>query len=144
MVLRAAGRKRWTLFLSNSIHHPYSTIFYISLYITTNVYFLSQQKYNTVIHNMQQPLLISRCRSRGDMKQVEEVHLVPELCRMTGMHDDMKDMFMMRAFAELTNFEPGKHIQKLTTFCQRIIDETPVSVYSTYYRSPAYREQSWL
>jgi hypothetical protein len=78
-----------------------------------------------------QPMLISKFKSRRD-ESIQNVYLVPELCRIVGLSQDWMnhDMCLFRAIAERTNFQPTVHIQKIKDFITRIIKETAVSLFS--------------
>lgn len=52
------------------------------------------QRYNIVIKDQEQPLIVSKAKLR-DIRggQDEQIMLVPELCRATGITDDMRNNF---------------------------------------------------
>ncbi|XP_063893516.1 piwi-like protein Siwi isoform X1 [Helicoverpa armigera] len=81
-----------------------------------------QKKYNIRIHDGGQPLLISRSKPRDIRAGMPElVFLVPELCRQTGLTDDMRANFkLMRALDNHTKIGPDVRIQKLLKFNQRL------------------------
>lgn len=56
--------------------------------------FLSIQRYNIDIKDKKQPLIVSRAKAR-DIRggQDEQILLVPELCRATGITEDMRNDF---------------------------------------------------
>lgn len=53
-----------------------------------------KKKYNIVIKDLNQPLLISKAKAR-DIRggQSDYVALIPELCRCTGLTDQMRNNF---------------------------------------------------
>ncbi|CAK1545910.1 unnamed protein product [Leptosia nina] len=89
------------------------TISYIEYY---------QKKYNIRIHDMSQPLLISRSKPRDIRAGMPElVYLVPELCRQTGLSDEMRANFqLMRSMGTHTKIGPEQRIQKLLQFNRRL------------------------
>lgn len=52
------------------------------------------QRYNIDIRDPEQPMLVSKAKLR-DIRggQDEQILLVPELCRATGITDDMRNNF---------------------------------------------------
>lgn len=87
-----------------------------------------KQKYNIVIRDSKQPLLISRAKAR-DIRagQSELIALVPELCRATGMTPEMiSDFNLTRAVAQHTRIDPTRRIQKLLEYNRRL-SSTPAS-----------------
>jgi len=58
----------------------------------------------------------------------EYVYLVPELCRMTGLTDDMRANFtLMRDLGEHTRINPPVRLKRLENFNQRLQREGAVS-----------------
>lgn len=56
--------------------------------------FISFQKYNKTIRDLNQPLLVSSSKLkdvRGGQKN--NIILIPELCRATGLTEDMRSNF---------------------------------------------------
>lgn len=52
------------------------------------------QKYNINIRDLKQPLLMSRSSDRDRRGgQQDVIALIPELCRATGLTDDMRSNF---------------------------------------------------
>lgn len=80
------------------------------------------QKYNIRIQDAGQPLLISRSKARDIRAGMPElVFLVPELCRQTGLTDEMRANFkLMKALDVHTKIGPDIRIQKLLSFNQRL------------------------
>nr|CAD7263546.1 unnamed protein product [Timema shepardi] len=73
-------------------------------------------------------MLVSRSKPRELRAGMSElVYLVPELCRMTGLTDEMRANFhLMRSLAEHTRVGPDVRIQKLNNFCNRLLGEQAV------------------
>lgn len=81
-----------------------------------------KQKYNIRIRDPLQPMLLSRAKKR-DLRAggSELMALVPELCQMTGLTDQMRSDFrMMRAMADHTRLNPDRRIERLETFNKRL------------------------
>ncbi|KAH9639050.1 hypothetical protein HF086_003581 [Spodoptera exigua] len=81
-----------------------------------------KKKYKINIHDTDQPLLISRSKPRDIRAGMPElVYLVPELCRQTGLTDEMRTNFkLMKALDAHTKIGPDVRIQKLMAFNQRL------------------------
>ncbi|XP_022818139.1 piwi-like protein Siwi [Spodoptera litura] len=81
-----------------------------------------KKKYKITIHDTAQPLLISRSKPRDIRAGMPElVYLVPELCRQTGLTDEMRSNFkLMKALDAHTKIGPDVRIQKLMAFNQRL------------------------
>lgn len=79
-------------------------------------------RYNITIRDPNQPLLVSKAKA----KQVrggspEEFFLVPELCRLTGITDQMRNNFhLMKAMSEHTRVDPRNRQERLKDFNRRI------------------------
>lgn len=75
-----------------------------------------------------QPLLISRSSAREIRSgKPEMVYLVPELCRQTGLSDEMRANFkLMRALDNHTKIGPDVRIQKLLAFNRRFTQKKEV------------------
>ncbi|CAG0925319.1 unnamed protein product [Notodromas monacha] len=52
-----------------------------------------KRKYDLEIKNLTQPLLISRAKARDRRRGVEFLRLIPEVCNMTGISEQMKKDF---------------------------------------------------
>lgn len=78
---------------------------------------------------MQQPMLVTKSKSKDlNSGMPETVYLIPELCRMTGLTDDMRTNFkLMTALAEHTRMGPNLRVKKLLAFSQRLNREPTVS-----------------
>ncbi|XP_030029276.2 piwi-like protein Siwi [Manduca sexta] len=79
------------------------------------------KKYNIRIQDAGQPLLVSRSKPREIRAGMPElVYLIPELCRQTGLSDEMRANFkLMRSLDIHTKIGPDKRIQKLLSFNKR-------------------------
>ncbi|CAH0714406.1 unnamed protein product, partial [Brenthis ino] len=86
------------------------------------------KKYNIRIQDHSQPLLISRSKPRDIRAGMPElVYLVPELCRQTGLTDEMLANFnLMRALSVHTKIGPDMRIQKLLNFNRRFTQNKEV------------------
>nr|UVZ36470.1 piwi isoform X2 [Plutella xylostella] len=84
------------------------------------------KKYQIRIHDVKQPLLVSRSKPRDIRAGMPElVYLVPELCRQTGLSDEMRTNFqLMKALDVHTKLGPDARIQKLMSFNRRLT-QTP-------------------
>ncbi|MXQ81385.1 hypothetical protein E5288_WYG005995 [Bos mutus] len=78
-----------------------------------------KERYGTVVTTLNQPLLITKGKwkkSRQDTPH-QPIMLVPELCHLTGLTDDMrKDYRMMRDLSTHTRMDPDRRQHKLLTF----------------------------
>jgi aubergine len=86
------------------------------------------QRYGLTIKNTTQPLLVSKAKQRlSDGVEQTYIYLVPELCRLTGLTDDMRNNFqLMKAIADHTRMVPEKRIDTLMKFAQRILGKREV------------------
>jgi aubergine-like protein len=88
-----------------------------------------QQAYNVKIKEVNQPLLISivepkvrrgRSAPTGQKLESKMVYLVPELCYMTGITDELKnDHEFMKPLSEYTKLEPQKRVDKYKDLLQQ-------------------------
>ena len=68
-----------------------------------------REKYNLVIEEKKQPMLVSRAKrkTREEEDIAKTIFLVPELCNMTGLTDQMKSNFkVMKDVAQFTRVTP--------------------------------------
>ncbi|CAH2108301.1 unnamed protein product [Euphydryas editha] len=86
------------------------------------------KKYNIRISDLGQPLLISRSKARDIRAGMPElVYLIPELCRQTGLTDDMRSNFqLMRTLSQHTKIGPDSRIQRLLNFNRRLTQNKQV------------------
>ncbi|XP_023290765.1 piwi-like protein Siwi isoform X2 [Orussus abietinus] len=87
-----------------------------------------KNKYNIQIRQDTQPMLVSRSKPRDRRAgQAELIYLVPELCRATGITDEMRNNYrLMAALAQHTRVSPQSRIQKLLSFNQRLNSEPSI------------------
>ncbi|CAL7950934.1 unnamed protein product [Xylocopa violacea] len=87
-----------------------------------------KNKYQIRIRNDSQPMLVTRLKPRERRAdQTDLVYLVPELCRATGLTDNMRENFnLMRALSQHTRVSPNLRIDKLMTFNRRLRSEKQV------------------
>uniref|UniRef100_A0A1B6KR98 Piwi domain-containing protein n=1 Tax=Graphocephala atropunctata TaxID=36148 RepID=A0A1B6KR98_9HEMI len=98
-----------------------------------------KERYNITIATKSQPLLVSRSKPReqralasGAVTQAGDgdpniILLVPELCRMTGLTDDMRANFnLMRAMATHTRIGPSDRIDRMMVMNRRLLGEPRV------------------
>ncbi|KAH8261817.1 hypothetical protein KR038_009051, partial [Drosophila bunnanda] len=83
-------------------------------------------KYNIRIRDHNQPLLISKNRDKAQKTNASDVVvLIPELCRVTGLTDNMRSNFqLMRAMSEHTRMNPDRRIERLRKFNHRLQNTT--------------------
>lgn len=87
-----------------------------------------EERYNIRIQDKSQFMLVSRARER-DIRagQPENIYLIPELSRATGLTDRMRaDFKLMREISEHTRLNPEKRVHELMRFNKRLL-ETPKS-----------------
>lgn len=86
------------------------------------------KKYQVKIHDLDQPLLVSRSKDRQRRAgKPELVFLVPELCRLTGLTEEMRGNFhLMRDLGEHTRINPPTRIKRLENFNHRLQKESAV------------------
>ncbi|XP_026465742.1 piwi-like protein Siwi [Ctenocephalides felis] len=81
-----------------------------------------KDRYGVPIRDKSQPMLISRSTDKDIRSGLAKLQaLVPELCRTTGLTDQMKNNNqLMSSLAEHTRVSPDNRIQKLLDFNQRL------------------------
>ena len=81
------------------------------------------------IHDLDQPMLTSLTKDRERRAgKSEYVYLVPELCRLTWLTDEMRANFsLMRDLGEHTRINPPLRLKRLDNFNQRLQREGNVS-----------------
>lgn len=83
-----------------------------------------KQQYNIDIRDLKQPLLINRKERRvaGQDKPQEMIMcLIPEICYLTGLTDDMRNDFkVMRDIAAFTRVSPNQRLNSMRQFCQNV------------------------
>ncbi|XP_011305104.1 protein aubergine-like [Fopius arisanus] len=87
-----------------------------------------KNKYGIVITVKNQPLFVSRSSARDRRAGKNDIiYLVPELCRATGLTDEMRSDFrLMSALAMHTRVNPHRRIDKLLAFNRRMLGETTI------------------
>ncbi|XP_033230969.1 piwi-like protein Siwi isoform X2 [Belonocnema kinseyi] len=87
-----------------------------------------ETKYGIIIRNDSQPLLVSRSKPKDRRAgQAELLYLVPELCRTTGLTDEMRSNYpTMNALATHTKLDPKARIERLMSFNRRLLRESKV------------------
>lgn len=87
-----------------------------------------QTKYNILINDLKQPLLITRSSEHNPIRCDDIVYLVPELCRAIGLSDAMKnDSKLMEALADRSRIPVESYAQKLVAISKRF-NENPSAV----------------
>ncbi|XP_029717566.1 protein aubergine-like [Aedes albopictus] len=83
-----------------------------------------KERYNIIIRDPRQPMLVSRSKPRDIRAGLPElIYLVPELVRATGITDDMRRNFnLMRTLADHTRLTPDRRIERLEVFNRRLQD----------------------
>lgn len=86
------------------------------------------QKYNIKINDTKQPLLVYRAKPREVRSGTPEmIYLVPELCRQTGLSDEMRAKFsLMKSLTVHTKIGPEMRIKKLLNFNRRLTETKEV------------------
>ncbi|CAO1306056.1 unnamed protein product [Diamesa serratosioi] len=81
-----------------------------------------KKRYNIEIFDVKQPLLISKPRARElRAGQSELIALIPELCNVTGLTDEMRKNYnLMNAVAVHTRLNPQDRVKRLLDFNQRL------------------------
>ena len=81
-----------------------------------------KKRYNLVIKDLKQPLLISNPNARQRRAGITEpIKLVPELCHMTGLSDEQRaDFKLMKAVNGVTLGDPKNRVLQLNKFSQRV------------------------
>ncbi|XP_058801648.1 piwi-like protein Siwi [Phymastichus coffea] len=80
------------------------------------------EKYQIQIKDMNQPLLVSKSKMRDRRAGKDEiVFLIPELCRITGLTDNMiRQQRLTKALSQYTKLGPSARINKLMEFNRRL------------------------
>jgi len=85
-----------------------------------------KKNYEIIIKDSNQPLLIHRSKTKIQGNTVErQIHLVPEVCYMTGLTDNMRsDYRIMQDLAQYTRQDPDKRHKALLGFKESIMEST--------------------
>lgn len=88
-----------------------------------------ERRYNIIIRDHKQPLIKTRSTDRKIRSgESAVISLIPELCRSTGLTDDMRANFkLMKAVAEYTRIGPAQRVKRLLDFNTRL-QTTPGSM----------------
>lgn len=90
-----------------------------------------KQQYNIDIRDLKQPLLIHRKERRvaGQEKPQEMMMcLIPEICYLTGLTDEMRSDFkVMRDIAAFTRVSPNQRLNSMRQFCQNVNESKEAS-----------------
>ncbi|XP_059608225.1 protein aubergine-like [Phlebotomus argentipes] len=81
-----------------------------------------RDRYNCNIRDTRQPLLVSRAKAK-DVRagRPEVLNLVPELCRLTGLTEEMRTNFrLMRDLAQHTRIKPDLRVKRYLELNRRI------------------------
>uniref|UniRef100_A0A1B0D353 Uncharacterized protein n=1 Tax=Phlebotomus papatasi TaxID=29031 RepID=A0A1B0D353_PHLPP len=84
-----------------------------------------RDRYNCTIRDTRQPLLVSRSKAK-DVRagRPEVLNLVPELCRLTGLTEEMRTNFrLMRDLAQHTRVKPDMRVKRFLELNRRIQHE---------------------
>lgn len=85
-----------------------------------------KKQHNLTIHDVKQPLLLHRkaIRVPGSLeKQDRLICLVPELCHMTGLTDEMRNDFkVMKDVAQYTRVTPNQRMQALRKYLKNVAE----------------------
>jgi len=81
-----------------------------------------REKYGETIRTADQPLLVSRPKKSDVHRGMPEiVSLIPELCVMTGLSDEMRSNFnLMRALGTHLHVGPTQRAQSVKAFMSRL------------------------
>jgi len=88
-----------------------------------------QTRWEIQIESPQQPMLVSE-PSRADQRrgQVGDIYLVPELCFPCGLNDELRaNLRLMKDLAGCLHALPGKRVQVMQQFIERVSTTPPVS-----------------
>jgi aubergine-like protein len=67
--------------------------------------------------DMKQPLLVSKPKKREQLQGATDLHLLPELCRLTGLSDEARaDFTVMKNLSTYTRVSPQSRMEKLMEF----------------------------
>ncbi|XP_046398366.1 piwi-like protein Siwi [Ischnura elegans] len=82
-----------------------------------------QERYGIKIHDPKQPLLLTRTKARDRRAGApEHIYLIPELCRLTGLTEEMRNNNkLMAALSQYTRVDPRGRIGKLKAFKDRML-----------------------
>lgn len=80
-----------------------------------------RQQWNTEVHDLKQPLLVSKPKPKRGQETADILYLIPELCVTTGLTDQMRSNFtIMKAIGDNTRLPPNQRENKLSEFLQQL------------------------
>ncbi|KAH8270159.1 hypothetical protein KR018_004992 [Drosophila ironensis] len=80
-----------------------------------------KQYHNIIIKDVNQPLLLSVKKSRTNMEEIINFCLIPELCYLTGLRDEVRsDNKLMREIASFTRVSPSQRLLSLDKFYDNV------------------------
>ncbi|XP_070605739.1 piwi-like protein 4 isoform X1 [Erythrolamprus reginae] len=81
-----------------------------------------KQQYDVSLSDLNQPMLVSKLKNRGSQSaEPRVVHLIPELCYMTGLsRNATSDFRLMRDLAQHTHLPPQQRHQRLSRLADNI------------------------
>ncbi|XP_064106512.1 piwi-like protein Siwi [Macrobrachium nipponense] len=86
-----------------------------------------EKSYNIRIKDPNQPMLLSKPKKRDLRRGSGMIYLVPELCVMTGLTDEMRQDFnMMRDLSHYMRMTPDKRVATLLRFNQDLSSSKPI------------------
>jgi len=79
---------------------------------------------------MSQPMLVSRRKKNHSHNGDDSlIYLVPELCHMTGITEDMRtNRALMQDLTKCTRLEPSQRVEQLQKFNRRLKTHSEVSL----------------
>lgn len=89
--------------------------------------YLSPKKYQVRIRDVKQPLLLSKPKKKDLRRGAGDIYLVPELCIMTGLSEDMRaDFNMMKDLADYLHTAPDKRVRSIMTLNRDLLSSEQV------------------
>lgn len=80
------------------------------------------QRYNIELKDKKQPLLLSFTKKTNPDGTRKTIGLIPELCRLTGVTEEMRSNFrLMRAVSDYTRLDPKERLRKLNNYNSRLM-----------------------
>ena len=86
------------------------------------------QKYQVRIQDVNQPLLLSKPKKKDLRRGAGDAYLIPELCIMTGLSEEMRSDFnMMKNLADYLRTAPDKRVHSIMTLSRDLIASEKVN-----------------
>jgi aubergine-like protein len=80
-----------------------------------------RQQWNTEVHDLKQPMLVSKPKPKRGQETGDIIYLIPELCVTTGLTDEMRSNFtIMKSIGDNTRLPPNQRERKLSEFLQQL------------------------